>query len=405
MVAALVLVLAVWDPVMLGSGPDPVLSVGCDAVGRNPALLTARQGPPGSLCFVGVRSCLRSDWLPFNMVMASLTRSLRLDSMTKRSVLDGMRGDLGGLGAQTTVELLGFHFWRLGGRVLFREEINLMIPKDIAEIVLIGNELGRVYRLSGLRSDTFKYSAVCLGTGFVPCRSRALTVSAGLTASWLHGIRYRRTLMSDGQLIAGQRYVSASYQSEVQLSSGGDGFALDYGLALDLGKNWRAGIHASNLPGIIFWKRNCSVRSTSATLDSSDLWALLQAGALESLYHASTSVEPVSGFSSRLPAELAVGLGFVGSASFGASLVGGWTAGGFASATRCFAGTRLAVRILRTVALGADLTWLAQVGSIARLHLGLRTRGLTTAVSFQVPVEQYRRATEATAEFRLGYVY
>jgi hypothetical protein len=402
----LLLLLALWDPTLSGSLPDPVLTAGCDAVSENPALIALEEGSPASFRFVGFGAGGSSDVVTLPLLWRVATRPVYLDAPAKQSLLDRMADGAGSLATGTDLRLVHCQWWRVGAALTLQDRAVFEVPRDVAELVLYGNHLGRTYRLDGLRQDTLQYVRATAAAGFPVYRSGPLVVHAGLSAAWLRGIRCAQTSSSSGWLLTTAQYASGRFDRLTVRSSGGDGFALGFGAVAELGGRWRAAVALADAPAVIWWTRGCTEKQYSVVLDSTSVMRVLQLGSLDSVLHSGDSVRPAVGFATGLPVRLTLGIGWAGSDVFRAALVGG-AGGGFAGTESgaAFGACRLMLRVLRAGALGIDVGYRSGQGPFGQLSLGGRLRGLTSCVTVRATLDPSRPVTDASADLSIGYTY
>lgn len=402
----LLLLLALWDPTLSGFLPDPVLTGGCDAVSENPSLIGIGDGPPASFRFVGFGAGGTSDVLTLPLAWRVVTRPVYLDSAAKAGLLGRMDDGIGTLETGIDLRLVHFQAWHVGCAVTLQDRVRFGIPRDVADLVLFGNTVGRTYRLEGLGQDSLQYLRTAVGTGFPLYRTDNIRVQVGFTAAWLRGIRSEQVVRSEGWLVTTSQYLTGHYAREARRASGGDGVALGYGLVAEWGQRWRAAVALADAPAVIWWTRGCATRRYSIELDSVNVMRLLESGSIDSVFRSGDSLEPAAGFTTSLPARLTLGVGFVGSETFRAALVGG--TGGGAAGTESgatFGAARLMLRVLRAAALGADVGWRVGQGPFGQLSLGGRLRGLTSCVTLRASLDGDAVVSDASLDLSLGYTY
>lgn len=402
----LLLLLAIWDPTLSGFLPDPVLTAGCDAVSENPALIGFEREPPASLRFVGFGAGGASDVITVPLLWRVATRPVYLDGAAKQALLDRMSDGVGNLTTGTDLRLVHCHWWHVGAAVTLQDRVVFDVPRDVAELVLYGNELGRTYRLDGLRQDTIQYLRTVAATGFPVLRSGSLVVQAGLNLAWLRGIRCEQTGSSAGWLMTTSQYASGRFDRQTRRSSGGDGFALGFGAVAELDGRWRAGLSLADAPAVIWWTRGCTERRYSVEFDSVSVMRVLEFGSLDSVLRAGDSAQSTSTFVTGLPARLTFGIGWTGGETFRAALVGS-TGGGFAGTEvgAAFGACRLMVRVLRAAAVGVDVGYRSGEGPFGQLSLGGRLRGLTSCLTVRATLDPSRPSTDASVDLSIGYTY
>ncbi len=402
----LLLILALWDPTLSGALPDPVLSSGCDAVADNPALLGLDSAPPASFRFLGFGAGGQSDALTLPFLYRIATTPVHLDSAAKQGLLERMADRSGSILTGTELKVVHFQAWHFGGGVTLQDRVRTTIPRDVAELVFFGNELGRTYLLDGIGQDTLQVLRVAGAAGFPILTAERLKVHAGISASWLRGFGYAEVLHSAGWLLTTDRYASLSYERQTRRASGGDGVALGYGIAIELDSQWRAAAALADAPGVIWWSRGCFRRDYAVAGDSISVLRLLQLGSLDSVLLARDTTQPTAGFATALSPRFSLGVGFVGSDVVRAGLVaaaGGGSAG--VEVPGSFAAARVMLRVLRTAAVGADVGWRSGAGPFGQVALGGRFHGLTAALTLGASLGTSAAVNDASAGLSLGYTY
>lgn len=190
------------------------------------------------------------------------------------------------------------------------------IPKEIAELILKGNEIGRSYSFNNFKGEGWigLVNALSYGTkieqlGHIfdfPLLGEIDYWSFGATAKYILGMGYGKFKAIDASFMTQNTFIKGNFSGNGYVSEGGRGYGLDLGTALSIedGK-WIVSASLLNVLGGIKWTKGNRQFSYIATLDSINL------GKLNSdSIHTSDTDTTFRNFYTYLPTKLYIGISY-----------------------------------------------------------------------------------------------
>ena len=252
-VAILIVILPSWG---LASG----------SLGSSPTVL----GPSGH-----VRSEIASA--SFNVGSNSITfadysmyNGKFLSEAAKRDLLGSVPA--GGLSLCSSAEAGGGGLVRdrVGFTVRVRAGESLTLPKDVLDLVLLGNETGRTYDLEGAEGE-----ALAVGELGISC-SKGLTwlgrdITLGGAVKMLKGLAYGGIVQADGSLHSGDRLIDGDGRIALRTARGGIGYAIDMGVAHKTHSDMVISIYITDLASLVRWNSGCREEINTFLFDNVSL--------------------------------------------------------------------------------------------------------------------------------------
>lgn len=149
----------------------------------------------------------------------------------------------------------------------------LELPKEYVRLVLYGNAVGETFYLDGAAGEALAYSEFRFSTArrigdLLPAAHSALGACAvGVSLKFLQGWAYGEILDASGGVTTTSEAINGSGQLRSLVAQGGQGYALDVGIAGPLGHGWVASVAARDLAGTITWQRGVEERIDSFVVD------------------------------------------------------------------------------------------------------------------------------------------
>ncbi|MGB3094039.1 MAG: DUF5723 family protein, partial [Candidatus Zixiibacteriota bacterium] len=179
-----------------------------------------------------------------------------LTSEDKQTILNSIPDD--GLDFSLDADVLAFGISR-GNLALFlcgRGTSDLLLPKDPIEVLFFGNEINDTVVFSG--SDAEAFASVDLGFswGRSVWKKDNKEVLLGITTRYIRGLTYEKVNQAEGEIFTLETGINGQGDFLVRSASGGWGYGLDFGLALEYKKNWTFGLSLMNLLNRIKWSKD-----------------------------------------------------------------------------------------------------------------------------------------------------
>jgi hypothetical protein len=193
------------------------------------------------------------------------------DDETKSEILGRIPGDQaeGRAGVQAVIPGVAYRNWSLTieSRAAGRGEMS----KELARLVLFGNEPDETFNLGGSDGSGMAYTVLRLSHGRRLTQTEDWDLAAGATAKLIQGWTYGEVTRASGEVTTTQEYLRGNGVFEELTSLGGKGFGLDIGMAARTPEGWKAGISIRNVAGRIRWSRDVKIHRQIIEADSVNL--------------------------------------------------------------------------------------------------------------------------------------
>lgn len=294
-------------PAMLCGTLNPVMITGPDAVGFNPAQLAYPERTEFACRVIGVTA--EFDNNSFSTARYNRYRGAYLNDAAKSDILASIpaRGFRGNTHLES--EVANFGYGCLAATMRITGEGTIALPRDLFELMLLGNELGRVYRAEPLDGS----AQILLRTGIAGGSAVGRSLAFGAAAHYIRGVFCAELTEGSAYFLTTPDAMVARGKVAYHTAKGGSGLAFDAGVAY-WSKQWRASLSVLDLSPGIRWEEGVEEGYLKFSLDSTSLWRLAQGTG------ASVEFERTSGtvFITHLPLKLNIGL----SRGFGDKLSG-----------------------------------------------------------------------------------
>jgi hypothetical protein len=200
----------------------------------------------------------------------------------KREILSRIPGPgLDGL-LSASVEGPGFAMNRWAFTTESRASADVRVPRDVARLLLLGNNPEESFVVSGSDQEAFAWSEARLshgrelGTAALPdlpwigrlYKGDSLSFAAGATVKYLQGWGYAELRRADGGVATTFEAITGDIELEGLTSEGGSGFGLDLGMAARSRRGWSVSFDAHNVASSIHWSTKPIVHRESAWVEN-----------------------------------------------------------------------------------------------------------------------------------------
>uniref|UniRef100_A0A7C6A7S1 DUF5723 domain-containing protein n=1 Tax=candidate division WOR-3 bacterium TaxID=2052148 RepID=A0A7C6A7S1_UNCW3 len=288
---------------------NPVTAIGFDAVLHNPANLGLTENPDYSLRLVSLNLCASNNFLNLDLYNQYLGTDSAVDDEHKtkffRAVPDNglvAKGDLN-LGAlDFSYHHFGFAFRRcyLG---------NIKIPKELIDLVLFGNELGRTYDLSNFSLDYIVYNSFNLAYALPVIKKENRFGTIGLGVKFLLGGSAQITRQALGSLYSDEYFARGKIDWIRTQATGGYGLGIDFGSTYETDK-YRFSLAILNLTPGIKWSENPNAKRLTVTIDSFSLYRIVKTNSVDSVFGTEDYSSVIEPFRTPIPIYLTLGAGW-----------------------------------------------------------------------------------------------
>ena len=244
---------------------------GPNAVFYNPALLSYPKNPGFSLEFLRAGIDITNNTFSVSNWNEFAERDT-LDTDYKKFFMDLIPDDGFESSIGTDIEILGVKI----GNFAFCPRVvagsNQFIPKDIIDLGLYGNELGRTYYITGTRAEAIAYNEFGIGYSRPFKIGENRNLYAGISISYIRGIFYGEVEKIDGNFTSEDNYIEANidtFHYKYSLSGWGNnqGVSSNIGFAMDINKNTLVDISFKNILSSIGWVHDLETGFFAGQLD------------------------------------------------------------------------------------------------------------------------------------------
>lgn len=176
------------------------------------------------------------------------------------------------------------------------------ISNDILDLVLNGNELGRVYDLSDTRVSALGFVQLSLARAI-----RIMNVTAGLSVGYLYGFFHGEIEDHTGRFVSDSSYLEAGASIKYRYSTGGDGLTTSLSVGREIGENTTVSLGLENLFSRMRWTKDATQGVARVHIHRFNLLDLTDALFLDTMIF-DTTYEYKESYDTKLPLILRVGV-------------------------------------------------------------------------------------------------
>lgn len=262
----LLLAVQLWG----GNLTNPAARQEFTAFATNPALLADRHRPRFTVQFLSLDAGMANN--AFTFAQYNRYSGAYLTESDKQELLNSIPGNGCRLNTQLNATPLVFSAFNTGLTVTTLAGTELLLPRDLFDLALEGNQLGRQYSVTNLDVSGLAYSDINIAFG-LPVNSR---LALGLGISYLRGLGIIQTLSSSGYLITTPSAINSEAVARYRWATGGNGWGLSLGASCELATSTgllsrcplHIGIALRNLSPGISWRTGIQTGSLRIALDS-----------------------------------------------------------------------------------------------------------------------------------------
>ena len=311
---------------------------GLEAVGVNPANITATDGTVFELSLLSSGIHVGSDFLDYGLYTSYFTGSATdsgvvpryLNSADKRQILDAFTNEIGLATADINTRIVGLRWsaWKTGAIALtINEHLAAMVnlPREYVSFLLLGNPPGSSLQFSGMGVKVAWTREYALTAGFrLPNPSFLRSFNAGVSFKLLQGYGYYELQRFDANLstsTSGTLFGTIGFLSRLSGTDpvhhlyfspfkpfpdpAGTGFAVDVGISGAIDDYVSFGMSLTDI-GSLLWEKDVSNISVDTTLVVDDPLLASQRDAVEQAVKGKRTV--AGPFTSHLPTQFRIGI-------------------------------------------------------------------------------------------------
>lgn len=286
---------------------NPVTITGPDALEFNPAQLAYPERTEIACRIIGLAA--EFDNNSFSAASHNRYSGAYLDDAAKSAILGSIPAQ--GFRGNTRFEsgVANFSYGCLAASLRITGEGTVTIPRDLFELLLFGNKLGRVYRAEPLDGS----AQMLLRAGIAGASAVGHSLAVGAAAHYIRGLLCAELTEGSAYFLTTPDALIAQGKVAYRTATGGSGFAFDAGVAYWSGE-WRASLSVLDFSPGIRWEEGIDEGYLKFSLDSANIWRLAQGTGARAEFERT----PGKVFVTDLPLKLNLGL----SRSFGDKLSG-----------------------------------------------------------------------------------
>lgn len=181
-------------------------------------------------------------------------------------------------------------------------DINL--NKDLIDLMLNGNTFADTIDVTGSYASGLSYASAGLSYGMSVLKQGSRQLAVGVTGRYLRGIAIEEVTDLQGGIATHTNGFAGAGQVIARTATGGTGYAVDFGAALKLSKNYTVGAKIESFVSRINWDKRTEERGYIFSFDS-----MTMDNADADYVTSDDYTKSIPAFSTTLPARLTVGVG------------------------------------------------------------------------------------------------
>jgi hypothetical protein len=222
------------------------------------------------------------------------------------------------------------------------EGVKSTIAEEVLDLLLNGNELGRLYSFKPITGEAVSYAhfAVSYGRPFDLGLDDFAQTGVGLSLKYIRGLLYGKIVKSHAVAFTGFNTIVSEGSFLVHSAAGGAGFGMDIGATTTFRKKWRISLCMENVVSGIHWNKNPEAVSYDFEMSETNVLDLMsEDNDADSAIVFRDSTYALSDFSTNLPTIIRIGI----VRSLGKFLLAGEWEQGFRTTALASASPRFAI--------------------------------------------------------------
>jgi len=286
-------------------GAYTALAAGVEAPFWNPANLALPGSRKPRFNLVSLGLGLQNN--SFTLAHYNLYNGEHLSEADKQDILshvpgEGWRMDLG-----TEVQALGFAIGNVALTASGYAASDFGLSKDMLDLILNGNEFERLYDIGTSFGEGWGASSFALSIGLPTPMTLFKKSTFGISAKYVRGFAYGKVREASSTLLTDIEGMHGSGRLVIEHALGGNGFALDFGMAAQVSNSWTMSLGLLNAYNYINWNKEPERFIYTFNVDSLALEGSDDA-TIDSLFTDGKENVAIEPFSASQPAQLRFGL-------------------------------------------------------------------------------------------------
>lgn len=290
-------------------GAYTAVAAGVEAPFWNPAnlALPGSRKPRFNLVSVGVGLQNNS----FTLEHYNLYNGEHLSETDKQDILSHVPGEGWRMNMGTEVQALGFAIGNVAVTASGYAASDFGLSKDMLDLMLNGNEFERLYDIGTSFGEGWGASSFAVSIGLPTPMTWFKKSTFGISAKYLRGFAYGKVREASSTLITDIEGLHGSGRLVIDHALGGNGFALDVGMAAQVTDSWTMSMSLLNAFNYINWSKDPKQFVYTFSVDSLALESSDDA-TIDSLFTDGKENVGIEPFSASQPAQLRLGVAHTG---------------------------------------------------------------------------------------------
>ncbi len=230
-------------------------SNGAGALFYNPAMLGYKYAPNLDINVIKLGLEATNNALSINLWNSYIVKDT-LQESDKATLLSNIPSSGFLVHPRANANLLGLKIGRFAFAPRVVSGVNLNISKDLIDLGLNGNQLGKIYNFSTNDLDAILYGEVSAGYGQAIKLNNKHNLYIGASFSYLYGVAYFDVTKDRSYFNSDSNFLQSTDTVSFRLCldpKGNSGFGSNIGIAYDFSNSFTAGISLKNAYSFIKW--------------------------------------------------------------------------------------------------------------------------------------------------------
>lgn len=230
-----------------------------------------------------------------------------LTEQDKQDILNAIPAEGMGFDLNSEIQAFGINIGPLAFTASGYAVSDFRLSRDIADLVLNGNQYERAYDIGDTDGEGWGVSSFALSGGFPIYKQGDREVAVGLSVKYLLGFAYGNVAEASSQFSTDIDGMHGAGRLMVDNALGGSGFGFDVGVAANLNSRWTASLALNNVVNSLKWNKDTKRFIYTFTADSVTVQGIDDSDIDSVLVHSDEEID-IEPFSSSLPKQMRFGV-------------------------------------------------------------------------------------------------
>jgi len=159
------------------------------------------------------------------------------------------------MSAAATAPMIGFRYRNVAINAELIGIGRAAVPKDVAEMVLVGTKLNEAYSLGMLAGESVAVSDYSLAFGWKLSQDRHGSITMGAAVHYYQGLVMTQVDEFSGDLLVTENSITGEGMFRYATGTYGNGFGADVGLMAQVSEKWQFGFAAKQIGARLVWEK------------------------------------------------------------------------------------------------------------------------------------------------------